>query len=341
MHDSDVLINGAGPAGCAAAIFCAQKKLSVTLIDSEKEFSQKPGESLHPGILSLFKELGIEKDFLSAGFLKHNGNWIKWDNSIKRFEKFGNNDSEMWKGFQAWRPLFDEILLKRCQNLGINIIRGCKSLKPIISNKQITGLFTTEGIFKSSFLIDATGNTNWLARKLNLKIQRFSPVLVAYYGYVKGECLTRDKEPLILADKEGWIWTAKIKPQVYQWVRLFFRNIQSKKKVLKPKEFQDLTTLTSRGSDVTWRIVSNPANNGYFIVGDAAFVLDPISSHGIIKAIMSGMMSGYLISQINNNNITKDNAISYYNNWIFKWFNGDMQNIKKLYSKHPFPPSWI
>ena len=329
------------PAGCSAAIFCAQKKLNVTLIDSENEFSQKPGESLHPGILSLFKELGIERDFLSAGFLKHTGNWVKWENPIQRFETFGNDDSKGWEGFQACRPLFDEILLKRCQNLGINIIRGCKSLKPIVLNNQIKGLFTTTGVFKSSFLIDATGNTNWLARKLNLKINRFSPILIAYYGYVKGKCRSRDKEPLILADKEGWIWTARIKPKIYQWVRLFFNNAKPKKNVLKPKEFQNLTTLTSKGSDVTWRVVSNPANKGYFIAGDAAFVLDPISSHGIIKAIMSGMMSAHLIAQVKNNVITKDNAISYYNNWIFKWFNSDMKSIKKLYLKHPYPPSWI
>ncbi|MDF0681974.1 MAG: hypothetical protein P0116_13530 [Candidatus Nitrosocosmicus sp.] len=31
------------------------------------------------------------------------------------------------------------------------------------------------------------------------------------------------------------------------------------------------------------------------LVGDSASVIDPLSSHGVIKNIMSGMMAGHLI----------------------------------------------
>lgn len=183
---TDVLIIGAGPAGCSASIICAQNKLNVTLIDVEKEPTLRPGESLHPGIISLLEKLGIRDQFLSAGFLKYKGNWIKWNNEHCKFESFGEDSFGKWFGFQASRPLFDKLLLQHCKNLGINIIQSCKAIEPIVKNDRITGLVTSTKSIESSFLIDATGGSHWLARRNNLTIKKYSPNLIAYYGYVKG-----------------------------------------------------------------------------------------------------------------------------------------------------------
>jgi hypothetical protein len=53
-----------------------------------------------------------------------------------------------------------------------------------------------------------------------------------------------------------------------------------------------------RGADVTWRLSDAAAGLGWFIVGDAAAVLDPSCSHGVLKAIMSGMMAGHLAAGV-------------------------------------------
>jgi len=58
----------------------------------------------------------------------------------------------------------------------------------------------------------------------------------------------------------------------------------------RPAEFAALTADgEARGIDVTWTRVQPAARPGYLLAGDAAFVLDPASSHGLLKAIMSGM----------------------------------------------------
>ena len=162
---------------------------------------------------------------------------------------------------------------------------------------KIIGVNTSEGEFKSSYLIDAAGSQNWLAHKLGLKMIKHSPALIAYYGYVKGEFANCNRTPLLVADDEGWTWIAQVKPFVYQWTRLFFyyKNLD-KNYVPKPLLKMEKIGITSC-SDVTWRMSSLPSGKGFFLVGDAASVFDPSSSHGILKAIMSGILSGHLISK--------------------------------------------
>lgn len=339
---NSVVIIGSGPAGTAAAISCAKKGIQTTIIENDEFIRQRPGETLHPGIEPLLKQLGVAKDFLSADFLRHKGNWVHWEDEL-RFVPFGNNDdlSEPWMGFQVCRPDFDNILLNRAKDLGVKVIQSCRALRPIVNNKSVIGIETSKGSIQTSFVIDATGGQHWLARMLGLKIQNYSPPLLVHYGYVEGNCSLRNDAPCIVADKCGWVWTARIKPNLYHWTRLFFSKQQIDGKSV-PNEFQDLKQKgNTMGADVTWRIVSEPSGFGYFITGDAVAVLDPASSHGILKAIMSGMMAAHMIANVIDNNSLQHQAIKEYNEWIKSSFIHDVVRLKKLYAKHPAAPSWI
>jgi hypothetical protein len=48
-----------------------------------------------------------------------------------------------------------------------------------------------------------------------------------------------------------------------------------------------------RGIDVSSSIANPTAGPGYFLAGDAASIVDPLSSHGILKALMSGMKAAH------------------------------------------------
>lgn len=109
-----------------------------------------------------------------------------------------------------------------------------------------------------------------------------------------------------------------------------------------PEEFYGLKSRGKpRGSDVTWRIVTSPASLGYFLVGDAAAVLDPASSHGVLKAIMSGMMAAYLITQIFNHAQFEHRVIQEYCQWVHNWFQHDIKRLKQLYAILPNAPYWL
>jgi flavin-dependent dehydrogenase len=84
-----------------------------------------------------------------------------------------------------------------------------------------------------------------------------------------------------------------------------------------------------------------PAGPGYFLVGDAAAVLDPASSHGVLNALMSGMMAGHVITQILRYGHPEQPAQRAYCAWLRRWFAHDVKYLKALYRRLPNPPAWV
>jgi flavin-dependent dehydrogenase len=354
LNNTKILIIGGGPAGTAAAILAARFGLSVTLIESTKFPRYRPGETLHPGVEPLLDRLGVKQDILAAKFIRHTGIWISRNsgsdddkNSNKRkLIAFGGDEKGPWLGYQAWGATLDNVLLRQAGRCGVTILQPCQVLDVILQDgRKVVGLKTSCGNLMADFVIDAGGGKHWLARRLKLLIEKHSAPLFAYFGYAQGQCPSRDENPAITVTPEGWLWTAKIRKDVYQWTRLYFNhNINYNNKNNKnvtfphywlPDEFKGLTPIRSmHGADVTWRIVDVPAGLGYFIVGDAAAVVDPSSSHGVLRALMSGMMASHTIFRIVHDRIPSTYAISGYNYWISKWFFYDIEKLKKLYSFH-------
>jgi 2-polyprenyl-6-methoxyphenol hydroxylase-like FAD-dependent oxidoreductase len=306
--DPDVLVVGGGPAGCATAIFCRRAGLHVRLIARPDRGRERPGEALLPGTEPLLRQLGVDRPVLDAGFLRHPGHWVQWD-CERRFEPYGQDGSGPWLGFQAWRAAFDEILRAGARQAGV-----------IVQESGAAG--------------------HWLARRLRLPIVRVSPRLLAWYAYLEGDCPGHDDCPTIAADTEGWTWLARVRQGVYQWVRMPLGGARVERTWC-PPEFAELTrTGPARGADVTWRHVPASAGAGYFIAGDAAMVLDPLSSHGVLKALMSGMMAGDLIAKMLRRDLSPPIAARGYRSWQAAWFARDTQALRALYASLPNPPAW-
>lgn len=339
MIKADVVIIGGGPAGTASAIKCAKSGLKVVIIEDAKFPRNRPGESLHPGIEPLLDQLGVGDRIRSMEFLRYEGNWVRWGEDL-HYVAFGSDQKGPWCGFQVWRADFDTILLDEATTLGVHIINPCRALYPILKNNRITGVMTSQEEIHASWLIDSTGRQHWLARRLRLPIKTYSPKLIVRFGYVTGKCPGRDESPAIVADYEGWTWTARVRTNVYQWTRLTFDNGLRWDNRWLPPEFQDLQrTGRTTGADMTWRKVTETAGPGYWIVGDAASVLDPASSHGVLKAIMSGLMAGHCITGIANCPVKEGFAINAYRRWVDEWFDRDAEELRKLYSLAPFFPN--
>ncbi|MFB9327710.1 NAD(P)/FAD-dependent oxidoreductase [Paenibacillus aurantiacus] len=330
MHKCDVVIVGGGPAGAAAAISCAQSGLEVTVLEGSIS-GDRPGESLHPGIEPLLDQLGIGERIRQSHFLRHEGVWVEWGDD-RRFLPFGSDENGPWRGYQAWRSEFDAMLMDEAVAHGVRIMRGCSADMPLLEGQRVAGVTTSKGEIRSSWVFDCSGRRHWLARKLKLRIQRHSPRLFVQYGYVSGTGPNRDEMPVMVGDSTGWTWKAEVKPNLYQWTRLIFGNTAKWDPEWRPYEFRDLEPVYASGADMTWRIVRESAGPGYWILGDAASVLDPASSHGVQKAIMSGMMAGHCLTGITQGRHGESLAIEAYKRWQYEWFLRDAEQLRSRYS---------
>ena len=338
----DAVIVGAGPAASAAAITAMQKGLSCLILEQSRFPRHRPGETLHPGIEPLLRQLGVWEAVEVQGFLRHRGVAIQSAHGL-RFEAFGSDERGEWLGLQAPRAQIDAVLLDRAKALGATVMMPCRAQRVVREGDRIIGLQTDTGYRRTRFLIDATGARHWLATVMGIDIRRASPRLVARYGYVEGDLTAVREHPLLLQDDMGWTWIARVRDRLTHWTRLNVltdhapgdaRRMLSGMEAPLPRLLSGLPRVErSRGADVTWRYVSQPAGPGFFIVGDAVTVLDPASSHGVLRAVMSGIHAGYLMARILAEPAIAEIAAAQYARWVHRWFSRDVAELSRWYDE--------
>lgn len=337
--DADVVIVGTGPAGGAAAIACARVGLRVALLERSELPRERPGETLHPGVEAPLRELGVLDRVLAAGLPRHPGVWVTWGGP-PLFVAYGADESGPWQGFQALRAPFDALLVERAQEHGAVLHERCRALAPIVRDDRVAGVETSAGELSARYVIDAAGAGHWLARRLGLEPERRSPPLIARYGYVTGSCPARDAAPAIVADAAGWTWTARVGDGVYCWTRLALSE-GSRGDDAVPAELDGLAARGRvRSADVGWRALRHAAGPGWLAAGDAALVLDPASSHGVLRGLLSGLHAARLVRGVLAGGDERRLRWSYCD-LVTSWFEHDVAALTELYGRLPEPPPWV
>jgi flavin-dependent dehydrogenase len=337
----DVLIVGAGPAGCAAAIRAANGGLHVALIEKTQFPRDTPGEALHPDVNRLFGELGVAGAISRAGFISYPG-WIRERSSDRSFVPF-EGQSGLAFGCQAWRSEMDSILLAHARREGVTVVQPASSGTVFLTGDRIAGLEVGGKRWYCRQLVDASGATRWLARSLRLRVKDFSPRLVARYGYFRGNCAL-GVIPELWEHACGWTWLARVRKDCCQCVQLSLAGNAWRTSGLPfpPPPFDRLPPDVSfRGADVTWRLVPECAGAGYYLCGDAAAVLDPAASSGVARALASGMKAADLIIEVTMNRMDSMAAAALYRQWCAKQFIEQARQLASRYAELEAPPAWL
>ena len=147
-------------------------------------------------------------------------------------------------------------------------------------------------------------------------VHEYSPRLLALYGYTPASC-NQSGIPRWEADACSWSWTALVEPTVSSWTVLKSRGInQLSGRACRP----DKRSEPVRGEDVSWRMASRCAGPGFFIMGDAAGLLDPGSQKGVLRALISGIKASYFILEILNGREREAAAYQAYSDWFQRLF---------------------
>lgn len=314
MIACDVLVLGAGPAGCAAAIRARQGGLSVTMVERRVQPGLAPGETLHPGVEALFVQLGMGPALREAGFHRHRGIWVE-GGGRRRFEAYGADLHGPWRGFQVDRAVLHGMLQSAARAAGAQLLSGRSACALLLEDGRVAGARLEDDAVRARWTVDGTGRHAWLAEQLGLPVETYSPPLRACFGWREAHAGCADGQPRIVFGTDGWDWEAPLGRERVAWLAL---RVQGQ-------------GAAPQGMDMAWRLRPACAGPGYFLVGDAAAQIDPSSSHGVLRALMGGIYAGFLATAGGRGRGAESGLVAGYRAWVRGQF---LQDVARLRDMH-------
>jgi digeranylgeranylglycerophospholipid reductase len=315
MEKFDVLVVGAGTAGCLAAKTVAEEGLKVCLIDSKKR--QEIGAKICGDALGEhhLKALGLEKP--QGGEL---------DKKIEGVQIYSPDMNTVFTiadkdfiGYILNRRLFGQWLLRKAADAGATFMDSTQFLEPILVKGFVSGAkvkdssgTTTE--LSSKVVVDASGFMGVVRHKLpdemNIEREIENEDVEACYREIRQ--LKNENENTkyceIYLNGEvtpgGYTWIfpkggAKVNVGLGICMRGKFPNPKKQftKHILPKPEFEG-SLLLNAGAwwDPTRRPLDNMVGNGVVLVGDAASLVNPIHGGGIGPSMLSGSYAGKTIA---------------------------------------------
>jgi len=330
-HNFDVIIAGAGPAGTSAAIHLAQHDLRVLLVEQKKFPRAKLcGEFISPECQKHFETLGVADAIATSApsaltetvFYSTLGHHVSVPSSW-----FGGNAA-----LGLSRAVMDDVLLRRAQACGVNVIEGATITDLIQDEKNVRGVRTKETEYFAPLTIDATGRARTLTKKLNAGEPKSKGKLIAFKAHLRntrvapGAC-----EIYFYPDGYGGLST--IEGDISNLCFIISAE-QVKRHRSDPDTIVRETVMKNRRAafsleqaqlesewlSASWerfgRRQPNPAN-GMLAIGDAAAFIDPFTGSGMLMAFESGELAADVI--IRHQNKLADVGAAYADEYVQKF----------------------
>ncbi|MDX3666036.1 NAD(P)/FAD-dependent oxidoreductase [Streptomyces europaeiscabiei] len=306
----DVLVAGAGPAGCAASLPLVRAGASVVLVSPASWPDWQVGESLAPTARPLLERLGVLDGLAGAGHASCYGNQAAWGQ-----DELTAVDHQLGPYGEGWhldRTRFDAALLEATRAGGALWLAGhVRDARRHRSHWQIT---TGEGgVLEAGCLVDATGRAARLARRVGAARTR-SDRLIAVAGLLgppRKQVAHLDRTSLVQATRWGWWYTAPLPGGERILMAMTDADLLVSVRLLDP----DVWWTQAQGAGhIRERIagwerpqrrlhvlaagsscITPAAGPGWLAVGDAATATDPLAARGIVTALATGLVGARAI----------------------------------------------
>ena len=317
--DHDVLVVGGGPAGSATAIRLAGVGLDAMLVEKARFPRQKLcGEFISPECLEHFAELGVSGDIKLAGgvdidetvFYSRNGKGV----AVKS-EWFGQVGSH---ALGLSRAEMDDVLLKRAREVGIAVREETTAAGLIFDGDRVIGVRLkdkdgTETPITANLIIDATGRTRSLARRLEKDAgQHKRAGHVAFKAHLAGAEIAGGACE-IFAYRGGYGGCNSIENGLYNLC--FIADAEDVKRCASDAErvMREVVCTNKRAAAVLENVTVEsewlavpierygrgelvPAQ-GLMTVGDSAAFIDPFTGSGILLSLESARIAATAIAK--------------------------------------------
>lgn len=298
-------IIGGGTAASAAAIELGESGLDSIIIERRDDTGDKIGESLPPNARPLLEALGVDDDVEAGGHLRCYGNRSSWGS--ERVDHHDFITSPYGHGWHLDRRRFDLQLATRAVETGAQ--RWTTSAVKTYDRSASGWTLHVDrpggaAHIEARHVIDATGRACWFAR-------RQGAMRTTGDGTVALTCFLRADEPdpdtftQIEAVPDGWWYTATLPAGRLAVAFVTDSDLLDRSRARTEHGLHDLLSTTEHTAErvhgnryrltAPARIVDasdgrleQPHGDGWLAVGDAAVAFDPLSSHGILSAMVTG-----------------------------------------------------
>lgn len=316
----DVIIVGAGPAGCSAATFIARKGLDVLLLDKACFPRDKVcGDGISPPALGVLGRMGLHETIKNKDPWKVDGIELISSTGKRLTAEFRQAEGIEEYGYVWPRRDFDMTLLEDVQsNLNVDVLGCCEVSDLTYKGKRPCGAIALhKGLlrdFKGEVIIGADGVHSVVKRKtshLRAVTRQKALGLRAYFRDVQG--LTRRMEIHWEGNHlRGYAWifptgdgTANVGLGIpHRFARgmdikrsfgIFVEKNRSGGGVLHKARMVENTLKSWLIPLGSW--LSKRSHKNVLLIGDAGGFADPVTGEGIYHALISGEFAAQAISK--------------------------------------------
>jgi ABC-type nitrate/sulfonate/bicarbonate transport system ATPase subunit/flavin-dependent dehydrogenase len=318
--DADVIVIGGGPAGSVLGTYLSKAGVDHLIIDKALHPRAHVGESLSYSTTGLLREIGFLPIMERERFIAKRGvTWTTWFDEQQVDMSFDDIE-EHGQAYQVDRGKFDELLLRFASEHGSRVFSGAE-VDRINFNRagHASGVTVKVGgsrfSLNSRLVVDASGRQSVLGRQLGLLRQSSDHPQFAVHswftGVERGDAATAANTHIhLLPVKRGWAWQIPITDEITsvgivsgrehhvrsgESVEQFFKWTTSLNPILDERMHNAARLREFRMDGNYCYAMERFAGDGWLMLGDAAFFVDPIFSSGVGDAMHSAKFASEAI----------------------------------------------
>ncbi|MCX8178382.1 MAG: NAD(P)/FAD-dependent oxidoreductase [Candidatus Aenigmarchaeota archaeon] len=276
MTDYDVIVIGAGPAGCKTAELIAEKGYKVLVVEEHDEIG-KPVQCTGIDSHRILELSGVSNKIIlnkvnKARFYSENKNYLELN-------------SKKWV-YVIDRHKLDFEIAKNAIKAGTHIITSTR-FKSMNYEKDKLKIITTKGTYICKILVGADGPNSTVARTANIPLPK--DYLIGYQETIRGDFSDNIVElwfgKNICPDFFAWVV-----PESDKWARVGLANkndsINYFRKFYSMRFEQELKKKDILGGIIRYGLIKDSTADRILLVGDAASQVKPYSGGGIIYGLI-------------------------------------------------------
>ena len=348
------VVLGAGPAGCTFAALRALRGEDVVVFDDDKRPEMLVGESLVPGVVPIFRRLGIEAAVAAVSTRKPGVTFQSAGEEVIHFDFKTVGKLLPNYSYNVERPAFDKVLRRRAEELGVRfvsrraVIEADGQDRVLLAEESRMASGITEGA--EPFIIDATGRARVLARAMKIPSERGGRDDVAYFAHYRGfEDEGIEPGQVIITALEGGGWSWRIPLPGKMSCGVVISKDRAKEYGATPEQRLAHVLETDghlgraaknaeRVSDVAvytnyQLIAERAAGANWALLGDAFGFVDPMLSPGLFMALESAQI---LDAELERHGGLAADAFASYQDEVMDWHKSWKELIAYFYDGSVF-----